>query len=78
MNCQIQLGMIHASVLTGQQEGQLSANRKPGQHLTHNCEACTQDKMLTNFQGWKRGPPGPEALYQQNNQSNRSLQKSDA
>ena len=38
------------AVVKGQQEGQLSASRKPGQHLTNNCEACTQDKMLTNFQ----------------------------
>ena len=45
------------SVVKGQQEGQLSASRKPGQHLTNNCEACTQDKMLTNLQVTTRANP---------------------
>ena len=46
-----------ASVLTGQQEGQLSASRKPGQQLTNNGEAWTQDKMLTNSQVTTRASP---------------------
>ena len=46
-----------ASVLTGQQEGQISASRKPGQQVTNNSEAWPQDKMLTNFQVTTRASP---------------------
>ena len=46
-----------SSVVKGQQEGQLSTSRKPGQQLTNNGEACTQDKMPRNFQVTRRASP---------------------